>query len=77
MFRNTNQEIENLLNYLCIKMEKACLHFHKNKRSVRTASQQQVRKKIYLGSSMKWKNYEEHIGSAFDRLNSLPLQRKT
>ena len=68
LVQNANQEIEKLLNYLCIKMEKACLNFHKNKRSVRTASQQQVRKKIYSGSSMRWRNYEKHIGSAFERL---------
>ena len=40
-------ETRKLIKYLGLKWEMACLSPHKNKRSVRTASQQQVRQKIY------------------------------
>ena len=43
-----------LIDYLELTWEEACLSPEKNKRSVRTASQQQV-KKAYKGSSEAWR----------------------
>ena len=40
----------------------------KNKRPVKTASQLQVKKDIYSGSSQVWKNFEPFIGKAFEPL---------
>ena len=60
-----------LIKYLELTWEDACLSPHKNKRSVRTASQQQVREKIYQGSSEAWRKYEPYINGAFDNLPSL------
>ena len=55
----TDQEnqTKKLIDHLELNWEKACLAPHKNKRSVRTASQQQVRQKVYrealtLGENM-------------------------
>ena len=49
----TDQENETrkLLKKLGLKWQSACLFPQKNKRSVRTASQQQVRQVVYQGSS--------------------------
>ena len=49
----TDQENQSrkLIKYLELNWEEACLSPEMNKRSVRTASQQQVRKKVYKGSS--------------------------
>jgi len=47
MVQNSEQEIRNLLSYCDLDAEKACFEFHKNKRSVRTASVAQVRQPIY------------------------------
>ena len=65
-----NLEIEsrNLINYLGISWEEACMVPHKNKRSVRTASQQQVRKKVYRGSSEEWRKFEPFLDGVFDNL---------
>jgi hypothetical protein len=63
-------ETRKLIKYLGLKWEMACLSPHKNKRSVRTASQQQVRQKIYKGSSQAWRKYEPYLNGAFDKLLS-------
>ncbi len=69
----TDQESQtkNLLAYLNIKWDEACLSPQENNRIVRTASQQQVRRKIYKGSSKNWEKYEGFIDGAFDRLKSI------
>ena len=59
-----------LIKYLELNWEEACLAPQKNKRSVRTASQQQVRKKVYQGSSEVWREYEPYLNGAFDNLIS-------
>ena len=66
----TDQDVEsrNLIQYLELEWENACLSPQANKRSVRTASQQQVRKKIYQGSSQQWRKYELLLNGAFDKL---------
>ena len=68
----TQQESETkkLIDHLGLDWEEACLSPHKNKRSVRTASQQQVRQKVYQGSSEAWRKYEPFLNNAFDSLNS-------
>ena len=67
----TNQESETrkLIDYLGLDWEEACLSPHKNKRIVKTASQQQVRQKVYQGSSEAWRKFEPYLNHAF---NSLP-----
>ena len=59
-----------LINHLELNWEKACLSPHENKRTVRTASQQQVRQKVYKGSSEAWRKYEPYLNGAFDSLPS-------
>ena len=61
-------ETKNLIKYLDLTWEKTCLSPQNNKRSVRTASQQQVRKKIYQGSSQIWHKYSRYLNGAFDNL---------
>ena len=64
----TNQEKETrkLINHLKIDWDEACISPHNNKRSVRTASQQQVREHVYQGSSEVWRKYEMFLNGAFD-----------
>ena len=65
----TNQT-RKLIDHLELTWEEACLSPHKNKRSVRTASQQQVRQKVYKGSSNAWRKYEPYLNGSFDKLPS-------
>ena len=66
----TNQEKETrkLINHLKIDWDEACISPY-NKRSVRTASQQQVREHVYQGSSEVWRKYEMFLNGAFDILS--------
>ena len=61
-------ETHKLIDYVGLPWDDACLSPHKNVRSVRTASQQQVRKKVYTGSSQQWRKFEPYLGGAFDAL---------
>ena len=68
----TNQESETrkLVDHLGLDWEEACLSPQKNKRIVRTASQQQVRQKVYQSSSEVWRKYEPYLNGAFSSLPS-------
>jgi tetratricopeptide (TPR) repeat protein len=63
-------ETQRLIEYLELNWEDACLAPHENMRAARTASQQQVRQKIYTGSSQAWKKYQPFLNGAFDRLSN-------
>ena len=54
-------ETRQLIEYLELGWEDACLSPQENKRSVRTASQQQVREKVYTGSSDAWRKFEPYL----------------
>jgi len=58
---NQEQETRRLLEYCELPWEEQCLEFHKTKRTVRTPSGNQVRKKMYTGSSAAWRKYEVHL----------------
>ncbi len=68
----TNQEDETrkLIQYLDLKWEDECLAPQNNKRIVHTASNNQVREKVYQGSSEKWKNFEPFLNGIFDNLKN-------
>ena len=67
---NYEVEIRRLLEYLGLSWEDACLAPQSNKRSVRTASQQQVRQKIYTGSSQAWRKYEPFLAGVFNKIKT-------
>ncbi len=46
----------------------ACLEFHRTRRPVLTASQNQVRKPIYRTSVGRWKHYREELAGLFARV---------
>ena len=64
------KETRNLIDHLELNWEEACLSPHQNNRSVRTASHQQVRQKVYRGSSEAWRKYEPYLNNAFNDLKS-------
>ena len=63
-------ETRKLIEYLDLGWEDACLSPQENKRSVRTASQQQVREKVYTGSSQTWRKFEPYLNGQFDELKA-------
>lgn len=65
---NNEKETRDLLQYLNIDWDEACLSPHKNPRAVMTASNIQVREKIYQGSSNSWKNFQPFLNGALDNI---------
>ena len=65
-----NQELESrkIFNYLGLKWENSVLEFHNNSRIVQTASNIQVRKKMYKGSSQQWKKYKPWLQPMLNNL---------
>ncbi len=66
---NQLQETQNLLAHLDLDWEDAVMDFYKNTRAVATASNQQVRKKMYKGSSQEWEKYAKHLGPMLEILD--------
>ena len=67
-------ETQRLIEYLELNWQDTCLTPQKNKRSVKTASQQQVRQKVYKGSSQAWRKYESCLNGAFDGLKDIAIK---
>jgi len=58
---NQQAETRNLLAFCDLDWQTQCLDFHNTKRSVTTMSANQVRKKMYQGSSEAWRKYAAHL----------------
>jgi hypothetical protein len=65
-----DNETRQLIKHLGIEWEDACLSPQDNIRSIKTASQQQVRQKVYQRSSEAWRKYELFLSGAFDTLTN-------
>ena len=66
---NQESETRQLIEYLGLVWDENCLSPQNNIRSVATASNLQVRQKVYQGSSEQWKKYEPFLNGAFDYLD--------
>lgn len=58
-----------MIDYCGLDWEEKCLRFYENKRSVNTASSEQVRQPIYKGAMFAWKNYESELGPLIEILD--------
>jgi tetratricopeptide (TPR) repeat protein len=67
---NQETETRQLIEYLGLDWDENCLSPQNNTRSVTTASNLQVRQKVYQGSSEQWKKYQPFLHGAFDDLLS-------
>jgi tetratricopeptide (TPR) repeat protein len=74
LVQNPETHIRRLLDHCGLEFETACLNFHETRRSVRTASAEQVRQPIYTSGVGYWRNFERELaplraalGDALDR----------
>tara|TARA_B100000579_G_scaffold434309_1_gene454915 strand:+ start:911 stop:2680 length:1770 start_codon:yes stop_codon:yes gene_type:complete len=70
---NQNDETRKLIEHLGLDWDEKCLFPQNNRRSVATASNTQVRKKIYQGSSRQWEKYKPFLKGQLDCLD-YPLE---
>ena len=61
-------EVRALLAALGLDFDPACLRFHENKRAVRTASSEQVRRPISRDGLDQYKRFEAHLGPLAEAL---------
>ncbi|OOY33280.1 tetratricopeptide repeat-containing sulfotransferase family protein [Thioclava sp. F36-6] len=61
--------IRDMLAYLELPFDEACLRPQDNTRIARTASRDQVTKPIYKGSSQAWEKFAPHLEAAFAKLD--------
>ena len=64
------QETRKLIDHLGLSWDDGCLSPQDNTRRVTTASSAQVRKKVYKGSSERWKRYQPYLNGALDHLSA-------
>jgi tetratricopeptide (TPR) repeat protein len=57
-----------ITDFLNLPWDDRCLKFYENPRRVRSASQEQVRRPIYLSSIGRWKNYQKHVAKLIEAL---------
>ena len=61
LVREPEVNIRRLLDHCQLPFEAACLSFHQTRRSVRTASAEQVRQPIYTSSVGYWRHFEKQL----------------
>jgi tetratricopeptide (TPR) repeat protein len=64
-------QVKRLLGFCGLPFESACLSFHETKRSVRTASSEQVRLPIYRSGLEQWSNYGAELTGLQQQLQEL------
>jgi len=57
-----------LIDFLGLPWDESCIRFHENKRTVRTASVNQVRQPIYTSSAGRWRKHARHLGPLLEAL---------
>ncbi len=67
-------QVRRILEYCRLPWEGACLSFHETRRSVKSASSEQVRQPIYSTSVNSWRNYEKHLEPLIETLEPLLLK---
>jgi len=63
-----------IIEFVGLEWDERCLDFHKTKRVAKTASYEQVTKKIYSSSVARYRNYEEHLAEPLEILK--PVMEK-
>jgi hypothetical protein len=66
--------VRRLLDFCGLDFEPQCVAFHENRRSVRTASSEQVRQAIYREGLEQWKNFEPWLAPLRDALGDALLR---
>ena len=66
LVKDQENKSRELIEFVGLEWDECVLRFYESKRSVVTASYDQVRQKIYTGSISRWKNYEKYLAPLVD-----------
>ncbi|MFC1772573.1 sulfotransferase [Pseudomonadota bacterium] len=70
LVRDPEPAVRRMLEHCGLEWHEGCLQFHKVKRSVSTASFDQVRQPMYTRSVGRWRHYEDYLGDLKSGLES-------
>ena len=70
LIKNPKKEIPKLIKKCNLSWDEKCIKFYDNKRTVKTASDTQVRNKIFKSSVDSWKKYEKYVKKNFSSLKN-------
>jgi tetratricopeptide (TPR) repeat protein len=65
------RNVRKLLDYCSLPFETGCLRFHETRRSVQTASSEQVRRPIYSEGADQWRHFEPWLGTLKEALGDI------
>jgi predicted Zn-dependent protease len=68
------REVRGLLEYCGLPFEDRCLRFFENRRSIQTASAEQVRQPIFSEGLDQWRHFEPWLGPLKEALGDLALR---
>jgi tetratricopeptide (TPR) repeat protein len=68
------QMVREMLDFIGLPWDENCMQFFKNAGTVRTISNDQVRKPIYTSSKARWRKYERHLGPLFEALKEAKFE---
>lgn len=71
MVSDTETEVRGLLDACGLAFDPACLAFYETRRSVRTASSEQVRQPIFQEGTRAWQPFARHLGPLRSALGSV------
>lgn len=71
MVADTPSEVRRLLDHVGVPFEDACLEFWRTRRSVRTASSEQVRQPIFTDAVDHWQSFAPWLGPLADTLGDV------
>ncbi len=71
MVSDTEAEVRSLLDACALTFDPACLAFYETRRSVRTASSEQVRQPIFQEGTRAWQPFERHLGGLRSALGAV------
>jgi hypothetical protein len=71
LVHDTEAEVRRLLAACGLDFEAGCLAFHENRRAVRTASSEQVRRPITAEGLDQWRRFEPWLGDLKATLGAL------
>jgi len=68
LINNPDLKIKNLIDSCDLNWNDKCLDYYENKRSIKTSSIVQARKKMYTSSINSWRNYKKYFEKTFEKL---------
>jgi hypothetical protein len=71
LVRHPERTLRNVLEFLDLEWDPACLAYHEHTRITKTASIDQVRRPIYSSSIQRYKRFEKHLGPLKSALGDL------